>query len=160
MDAVQRPTPQMPSRKLKLGFMPNGPREDVYASSNSSWKSNQGGSVIHNRVFAFRTHPIPPEPCAPFFTKFTPLYSSTPLQLPYLLDTFNATRTMLMEHSNRLLTTQEPASLLGLKAKTLENFRWRGIGPNYVKLGKSVRYRFTDVQDFIIRSLHQIDPHE
>lgn len=40
-----------------------------------------------------------------------------------------------------LLTTDELAELLGLPAKTLADWRSRGIGPPYMKLGRHVRYR-------------------
>lgn len=47
-----------------------------------------------------------------------------------------------------LLTTREAAELLNLKESTLEQWRWRGCGPLFIKLGRSVRYRLVDVERF------------
>jgi predicted DNA-binding transcriptional regulator AlpA len=40
-----------------------------------------------------------------------------------------------------LLTEDDAAGYLLTSPKTLANWRWRGVGPEYVKLGGSVRYR-------------------
>lgn len=47
------------------------------------------------------------------------------------------------------LTTPEAAALLGLSVHTLNKWRWDGRGPRYLKLGKSVRYRREDVEQFL-----------
>ena len=51
--------------------------------------------------------------------------------------------------SNPLLTTQEAARRLGLAAGTLCNWRIRGQGPTYVRLGKAIRYDESDLDRFI-----------
>ena len=38
------------------------------------------------------------------------------------------------------LTTVEAAALLARAPRTLERWRWRGLGPRYRKLGGAVRY--------------------
>ena len=49
-----------------------------------------------------------------------------------------------------LLTDYEVAALLGASLQTVRNWRWRGEGPRFVKLGgRMVRYRPADVQAFI-----------
>lgn len=49
-----------------------------------------------------------------------------------------------------LLTDTEVAALLGASPQTVRNWRWRGEGPRFVKLGgRMVRYRPADVQAFI-----------
>ena len=49
-----------------------------------------------------------------------------------------------------LLTDVELAELLGASLQTIRNWRWRGDGPRYVKLGgRMVRYRPEDVRAFI-----------
>ena len=49
-----------------------------------------------------------------------------------------------------LLTTNQTAKILGLKAKTLEAKRRIGDGPTFVKLSeRCVRYRPSDLSDFI-----------
>lgn len=47
------------------------------------------------------------------------------------------------------LTTRQAAGLLGLKENTLEIWRHRGVGPNYCKLGRAVRYRADDLMAWV-----------
>jgi predicted site-specific integrase-resolvase len=42
---------------------------------------------------------------------------------------------------DRLVTPDEFADELGIPVKTLSEWRSRGIGPAYVKVGRHVRYR-------------------
>jgi len=49
----------------------------------------------------------------------------------------------------RLLKTAEAAHLLGLAAGTLMNWRSKGLGPDYVKLGRVVRYRVESLNDYV-----------
>ena len=42
----------------------------------------------------------------------------------------------------------------GLSPRTLEQWRWRGVGPRYLKLGGRVVYRLEDVEHFEADSLH------
>lgn len=46
-----------------------------------------------------------------------------------------------------LLTQLEAATLLHLSERTLE--RLRGAGPKFVRLGRSIRYRPTDIEAYI-----------
>lgn len=49
-----------------------------------------------------------------------------------------------------LISDVELAALLGASLQTVRNWRWRGEGPRYVKLGgRMVRYRPDDVHAFI-----------
>lgn len=41
----------------------------------------------------------------------------------------------------RLLNTEQAANLLCLSPRTLESLRLRGGGPEFLKLGKAVRYK-------------------
>lgn len=41
----------------------------------------------------------------------------------------------------RLLTEVQAADLLRLSARTLQAWRSQGVGPEYVKAGRAVRYR-------------------
>jgi hypothetical protein len=54
-----------------------------------------------------------------------------------------------------LLTEEELCSALENKPATLQQWRCEGYGPKFVKLGKAVFYRFTDVEDWINRSVHE-----
>ncbi len=40
----------------------------------------------------------------------------------------------------RALNNQESALRLGIASRTLENWRWRGLGPPFYKLGSRVVY--------------------
>ena len=54
---------------------------------------------------------------------------------------------------NKLITAGEAADILGLKESTLAQFRWRGDKRlPWVKLGTTIRYKLSDVEDFIERS--------
>ncbi len=41
------------------------------------------------------------------------------------------------------------ADLLNVKTKTLQAWRVRGHGPKFVKLGRAVRYRRGDLQEYV-----------
>jgi len=45
-----------------------------------------------------------------------------------------------------LLTQRQCAEALALSERTLERFRVSGGGPKFGRLGKSVRYRLSDVE--------------
>jgi len=51
------------------------------------------------------------------------------------------------------LNTQQAAEYLGLKYGTLAGWRFYGTGPKYIKLGRSVRYRVKDLQEFADKML-------
>ena len=49
-----------------------------------------------------------------------------------------------------LLTQKDAAEILGVNTHTLENWRWRGIGPRARKIGQRlVRYHRADLAAFI-----------
>ena len=55
-----------------------------------------------------------------------------------------------------LLDENEGAEKLSVAVQTLRNWRWRGEGPAYVKVGKrTVRYRRGDLDAFIEASTKQ-----
>ena len=49
----------------------------------------------------------------------------------------------------RILNQKEVAKLLGVSTRTLERHRVAGTGPRYTLLGKLVRYRQSDVADYV-----------
>lgn len=49
----------------------------------------------------------------------------------------------------KFLTTDQAAELLTVSPSTLEVWRYRGTGPRFVKIGRSVRYRQSDLAAFI-----------
>ena len=50
------------------------------------------------------------------------------------------------------LDSEEAAPVMGLKAKTLEGWRWKGKGPRFTKLGRYVTYNLADVLNYIERN--------
>jgi excisionase family DNA binding protein len=53
------------------------------------------------------------------------------------------------QNREELLRTEEAAQSLDLKPTTLEAWRCRGGGPPFLKLGKAVRYRRADLENFM-----------
>ena len=54
-----------------------------------------------------------------------------------------------MEHGDHLLSVDELARYLAVPTKTLYAWRWRGEGPPGFRVGRHVRYRWSDVQAWI-----------
>ena len=52
-------------------------------------------------------------------------------------------------HLDELLTEQAAANALLLAVKTLQNWRVRGFGPAFTRLGRRVVYRRSAIQAFI-----------
>ena len=52
-------------------------------------------------------------------------------------------------HMSQLLTTEEAAERLGFKHATLQQWRWAGRGPSFVKFGHYVRYRSDDLDEWV-----------
>lgn len=52
-------------------------------------------------------------------------------------------------HTFELLSEQAVSKSLGLTRKALQNMRWRGGGPRYVKLGRRVLYDPADLEAWI-----------
>lgn len=49
----------------------------------------------------------------------------------------------------RILTEQEASPLVGLKVSTLQKLRVSGGGPRFAKLGRAVRYREEDLEEWL-----------
>ena len=52
-------------------------------------------------------------------------------------------------NTTRALTEREVADMLGLSVATLRAWRHRGRGPRFLRLGRSVRYLPSDLDDFV-----------
>ncbi len=57
-----------------------------------------------------------------------------------------------------LLTTAEAAEFLAIEPTTLERWRGRKTGPNFVKIGGAVRYRIADLQAYLTSRIVMIQP--
>lgn len=51
--------------------------------------------------------------------------------------------------SKNLIPDTEVAPLLGVSVQTLRNWRSRGVGCPFIRLGSAVRYRMADVENWI-----------
>jgi len=49
------------------------------------------------------------------------------------------------------ISPEEVSTRLGIERSTLDNWRWRGAGPSYIKVGGRVRYRLADLADWLDR---------
>jgi excisionase family DNA binding protein len=49
----------------------------------------------------------------------------------------------------RLLTSEQVSELLQVNANTLVQWRYRGKGPSFVKVGRLVRYRNSEIMEWI-----------
>lgn len=56
---------------------------------------------------------------------------------------------MMETETWRLVDEKEAAARLTLPVQTLRNWRFRGKGPRYVKLGRCVRYREAELNRFV-----------
>ena len=50
---------------------------------------------------------------------------------------------------DQLYNEKETVKLLSLSVKTLQRYRYTGGGPIYIKLGKSVRYKESDIEKYV-----------
>ena len=51
-----------------------------------------------------------------------------------------------MSERSALATPQEVADYLGVPLRTVDSWRYRGVGPRYVKVGRHVRYDWRDLE--------------
>ncbi len=58
----------------------------------------------------------------------------------------------------RPLTDVEAAARLGVSRFTMRAWRLKGMGPRFLKMGRAVRYRPEDVEDFQRRTLVDTRP--
>jgi predicted DNA-binding transcriptional regulator AlpA len=58
--------------------------------------------------------------------------------------------------TDEFLDTSDAAEVLGISPRTMEDWRWRGGGPPFYKLGqRMVRYRRQDILAFALKSQRQ-----
>jgi len=50
--------------------------------------------------------------------------------------------------ARRTLTDSEVASRLGVSRFTVRSWRLKGVGPRFLKMGRAVRYRSQDVDEY------------
>lgn len=50
---------------------------------------------------------------------------------------------------DKLMDQNEVAWTLGVSVKTLESWRWKKVGPKYIKVGRLARYRMSDIVAYV-----------
>lgn len=63
----------------------------------------------------------------------------------------------MINAGRKRLTSHELASIWGISPSTLVNWRATGRGPRFVKIGRAVRYRMSDIIAFENKYLVQSD---
>ena len=56
---------------------------------------------------------------------------------------------MATEFNRRLLDVKESAEYLNLSKSTLDKWRCYGEGPKFIKMGRAIKYRMSDLDDYI-----------
>lgn len=51
--------------------------------------------------------------------------------------------------TSSMLTTEQAAQFVGVKPDTLDQWRYRGRGPSYAKVGGAIRYKYGDLMKWI-----------
>jgi excisionase family DNA binding protein len=59
-----------------------------------------------------------------------------------------------MERKDRLISVKELSDYLNVPATTLYQWRYRREGPPGFRVGRHVRYRWSDVEEWIEHQLH------
>lgn len=59
------------------------------------------------------------------------------------------TRVETATDERRFMTIEDVARLLSVSAKTVQDWRYRGVGPPAVKVGRAVRFDAEDVERWI-----------
>jgi len=58
-------------------------------------------------------------------------------------------------HQDQLMTVEQAAQYLGLAVSTLNKWRCHGGGPVFLKMGRAVRYKLENLDNYITRSERQ-----
>ena len=60
-------------------------------------------------------------------------------------------------HTNHigLLTAKQAAHYLSISTKWLANQRWQGTAPKFIRVGGAVRYRISDLEQFLEEAVVQ-----
>jgi predicted DNA-binding transcriptional regulator AlpA len=53
---------------------------------------------------------------------------------------------------NKIINEEEAAEILSIGTETLRNLRRSRKGPVFLKIGKSVRYIMSDIEDYVERA--------
>ncbi|MBK8158739.1 MAG: helix-turn-helix domain-containing protein [Rhodospirillaceae bacterium] len=57
--------------------------------------------------------------------------------------------------SSKLFSEREAAQYLSLSPRTLQQWRWTGDGPRFVKLGRRVAYSIHELDNFVTARIRQ-----
>jgi hypothetical protein len=55
------------------------------------------------------------------------------------------------EQEQQLLRTVDAARILNVSVRTMHNWRWKGCGPRFLRVGRHlIRYRLADLHAFLV----------
>ena len=57
------------------------------------------------------------------------------------------------ENLTGLLTAKQAARYLSISTKWLANQRWQGTGPKFLRVGGAIRYRVSDLDQFLAEAV-------
>lgn len=63
----------------------------------------------------------------------------------------------MLDINKRLLSRKEVSDMYGIGLRFLELAPSRKNGPAFVRVGRLVRYRIEDVEDWLIRNRHSVE---
>lgn len=69
--------------------------------------------------------------------------------------TYNPSTPHPLTPADYLIDSMAAAAYLGVSPWTLADFRLKGIGPNYIKVGRCVRYRRSDIEAWLVSRTKQ-----
>ena len=65
---------------------------------------------------------------------------------------------MSMETEQKFLTTEQAAEFLNMAKGTLQNWRKKGLGPRFVRMGsRAIRYEKSDLEEFVERRQSKVE---
>jgi hypothetical protein len=65
---------------------------------------------------------------------------------------------LIKQTVEKLIKPKQAAAMLELSEQTLANWRCRGVGPAYLKIGRSVRYKEAELAIYAERNRIEPDP--
>src|ERR671938_554925 len=67
-------------------------------------------------------------------------------------------RSLASASEHRILTDIDVAERLGVSRFTVRSWRLKGVGPRFLKMGRAVRYRSEDVDEYERQALVETQP--
>jgi DNA-binding transcriptional MerR regulator len=56
-----------------------------------------------------------------------------------------------------LIKIEDAAEMLSISPNTLRHWRWEGTGPKVSKVGRLIRYRLSDLENFVCKDINAVE---